>query len=165
MTAAVKRELDSNRYQNKNRWDRRGGSDNKTGTKTQTKNLLAVILEPLMIKWLISQKVRAVNTSSKTTKKTEIQRRKEKLKGGVCVCGSSVGDGDGEDESHEEKNQDSQNGSEESLERTLCAQIEALGMSISLTNMTVCVIMRQHQQKPVGDEKGKGPGKTIFGHA
>lgn len=41
-----------------------------------------------MIKWLISQKVRAVNTSSKTTKEAEVERKKEKHseRKGVCVA-------------------------------------------------------------------------------
>lgn len=56
-------------------------------------------------------------------------------------------------------------GSEEGLERTLCAQIEVLGMCVSLTNTTVCVIMRQRQQKPVEDRKRKGTAKTISGQA
>lgn len=38
----------------------KGGSDNKL----LVEYLLAVILQALMIKWLISQQVRAVNTSS-----------------------------------------------------------------------------------------------------
>lgn len=56
------------------------------------------------------------------------------------------------------------------LERMLCAQIGVLGMSDSLTNTTACAIMRQCQQKTVGDgererEEKKGPAKTVSGHA
>ncbi len=57
--------------------ERGRGSDSKSGTKRQTVYLLALILQALMIKWLISQQVRAVNTSSKTTKETEEERKKE----------------------------------------------------------------------------------------
>lgn len=52
---------------------------------------------PLIIKWLISQKVRPVNASSKTTKETDIEKkRRNKLRGGgvcVCVCGGEDGRG------------------------------------------------------------------------
>lgn len=55
----------------------KGGSETTTATKTQTAHTLAVILQALMIKWLISQKVRAVNTSSTTTKETKEEKNKE----------------------------------------------------------------------------------------
>lgn len=87
-----------------------------------------------MIKWLISQQVRAVNTSSKTTKETDRERGKELKK-------------DQRDDSQEEKSRikTSKMESDESLERTFCAQIGVLGMSDSLTNTTACAIMRRCQ--------------------
>ena len=61
-----------NRYQNEYWWCWEGWVGGLGGLKirqdwnkkTQTQDLLAVIFEALMIKWLISQQVRAVNTRS-----------------------------------------------------------------------------------------------------
>ncbi len=44
-------------------------------------------------------------------------------------------------------------------------RLEWLGMPDSLTNTTVCSIMRQCLQSLVGDRKGKELPETVSGHA
>lgn len=51
------------------------------------------------------------------------------------------------------------------VKKEFCAQIGVPGMSDSLTYTTPSAIMRQCQQDTVGYRDGKGPAKTVSGHA